>query len=194
MAQVSKIDPNQWYSLYIGTGTQNLVGTTLFQADRSVGTVYIAGEDTSKRNQRWQIFKLNSTAWILRSQAGGPNAYLGTFYAEPEVTEGKTVPRIVRGDIADASVFWTIGSWGDTTWYFSNLANGTGYRLMLKPTGGYLAMSPNITAPQVGQKWQFDTITAINDQRYSSVNVSRLSWIGEVETILKLRFFSWSTQ
>ncbi|KAF1847478.1 uncharacterized protein K460DRAFT_414222 [Cucurbitaria berberidis CBS 394.84] len=36
---------------------------------------------------------------------------------------------------------------------------------------GILSMSPNVTAPQNGQRWRFKSITAINNDKYSSINL-----------------------
>lgn len=167
------IDSNMWYQLFIGTGTQSLVGTSPYSGSGSRGATFINSTDNTSGTQQWQIFQINSTTWTLRNQEGGPNAWLGTAFSNTEDTEGKTRPCMERGDVADASVYWTISPWGDGTWYFSNAANGTNYH-MKKKDNGLMVMSPNITAPQNGQRWKFKKITAINNDNYSSVNVS--SW------------------
>ncbi|OAL48309.1 hypothetical protein IQ07DRAFT_96181 [Pyrenochaeta sp. DS3sAY3a] len=88
-----------------------------------------------------------------------------------EATAGKTRPMIARGDIADASAYWSISPWGDGTWFMTNAANGTGYHLNREDGNGTLSIDPNITAPQNGQRWGFKEITEINDSRFSTVNL-----------------------
>jgi LPXTG-motif cell wall-anchored protein len=77
-----------------------------------------------------------------------------------------------RGDIATNNVFWTFGAWGDGTYFLTNTANGTDWH-MNKKDNGIMAMSPNITAPQNGQRYDFKAVGKIDDARYSSVDVSR---------------------
>ncbi|KAG9189322.1 hypothetical protein G6011_06190 [Alternaria panax] len=171
MAQEPDIDPNRWYSMYIGSHTQAMVGTVLYDGDGSRGAVFIKTRNDTETEQRWQLLKLSSTAWTLRSQGSGPNSYLSAIYSDDEQQEGKSSAYMARGDIADASAYWTITSWGDETWYLTNLANKTDYHLTLTPNAGHIVMSSNITAPQKGQKWEFLEIAAIDDERYSSVNL-----------------------
>ncbi|CAO2651592.1 Nn.00g041620.m01.CDS01 [Neocucurbitaria sp. VM-36] len=170
MTSLENLNSNTWYQVYIGTGTQSLVGTSPFSGSGSRGATFINYTDNSSANQRWQIFQLNSTAWTLRNQEGGPNAWLGTTLSDSENTEGATRSCMERGDVADASVYWTINPWGDGTWYFSNAANGTGYHLQKKDSG-IMVMSPNVTAPQNAQRWKFKKITTINNDNYSKINL-----------------------
>jgi hypothetical protein len=174
MAQEPDIDPNRWYSMYIDSHTQAMVGTVLYNGDGSRGAVFIKTRNDTETEQRWQLLKLNSTAWTLRSQGSGPNSYLSAKYSDDEQQAGKSFAYMARGDIADASAYWTITSWGDDTWYLTNLANKADYHLTLTPNAGHIVMSSNITAPQKGQKWKFLDIAAIDDERYSSVNVRNI--------------------
>jgi hypothetical protein len=100
------------------------------------------------------------------------------MFASDEKTEGNTVAGMLRGDVADASVFWNIGSWSDETWYFTNLANGTNH--LIKKPNGLTVMTPDISAPAApGQRWYLKKITAINDKDYSSVNVRSICGRGD---------------
>lgn len=121
--------------------------------------------NTTKPTQRWQVFQLNSTTWTLRCNESGPNAWLGATG-----TADDSSPYLARGDVAGDDAFWTIAPWGDETWYLYNAANGSDSHLQ-KNGNGLMAMSPNITAPQGGQRWSFDKIEAINDEQYSTINV-----------------------
>jgi hypothetical protein len=162
---VPNFDSNQWYSLYVGNGTQGLVGTTLFKG--TTGAVFPATRNESASEQQWQIFKLNSTTWALRSRDSGPNGFLGAKWNE--YTQSQILPIVVRGDVADASALWTFNLWEDSTLKLSNLANGTDNLLQKNPQ---LAISSNAPLPPVGEGWKYTAVGAIDDVRYSSVRVS----------------------
>jgi hypothetical protein len=188
-------DINQWYQIYYGDeqdGGQSLVGTSLYTGSGAKGAVFLSPSNTSQPVQRWQIFPVtvNSSAlYTLRSKDAGPNAFLGTQYTPDEETEGKTRPAMFRGDVAGDNVYWAFGSWGDGTWYLTSASMGPKYR-MNKKNNGIMAMSPNITAPQNGERYSFATIAKIDDIKYSSVNVS-LSSLTVSEVILLTHFASW---
>lgn len=172
MAQAPDLDSNQWYHMYVTSGpAQAFVANSL--SDES-SAVYFRPTNTTQPAQRWQVFRLNSTAWTLRCQAGGPNAWLGTFLTSDT---GETRPRLDRGDIADDSVYWNFGPWGDGTWYLWNYANATKNHLE-KQGNGLLIMSPNITAPASGQRWAFEKIAPVDDQQYSTISVSSTTRAG----------------
>jgi hypothetical protein len=165
------INPNSWYQLCTGTCDQSLFGSEVYAKSGSTGAAFCTETNTTSENQRWQLLKLNASAWTIRSQKAGADVYLGAAYDPNEETEGNTTAVMLRGDVADASVYWNIGPWGDTTWYFTNLANGTNH--LVKKPNSLMAMTPNISAPAApGQKWHVKKIVAINDKDYSSVNVS----------------------
>ena len=125
--------------------------------------------NTSSPTQRWQVYQVNSTAWTLRCQESGPNAWLGATG-----TANDTAAYLARGDVAGADVFWTIDPWRDSTWYMWNAANGSEYHLK-KNSSNLLEMSSNITAPMPGQRWTFEKIEAIDDPQYSTLSVCSTS-------------------
>lgn len=166
MSKTPTIDSNQWYHMYVTSGPgQALIGLNPGK-DGLRAAVYFNPTNLTSPTNRWQIFPLNSTTYALRCQSNGPNAWLGVKIGD----KGEAAPYLARGDLSDDSAFWTIGSWGDDFWWFSNAANGTSR--LNKKGDGLVEMSENITAPQNGQRWKFDGIGAINDAQYSSVNVS----------------------
>ncbi|KAF9699594.1 hypothetical protein EKO04_002431 [Ascochyta lentis] len=165
------LDTNQWYFLYVGNSKDNaLWGTSLYSKGKE-GAVFLNYTQTGVNNMRWQIYPFNDTSYIIRSKAGGANALLGTHYVPAEQTEGHTRPYMVKDSIADDSVFWQFGSWGDDSWWLTNARNGTTYHLNLKPNG-LLTMDPNISAAAWGgQSWKFGSIEKIDDQTFSSVTL-----------------------
>ena len=168
------IDKNQWYHLYVnGIKKRALIGTDLNSSGGTRGAVFFNTTDTAVNVQRWQIYPVtvnDTTVYTLRCKETGPNGFMGTGYVDEEETEGKTRPMMLRGDIADNTVYWNFGSWGDGTWFLTNSANGTDYHLN-KKAGNVVAMSPNVTAPQNGQRFGFAAIDRIDDEKYWSVNV-----------------------
>jgi hypothetical protein len=64
-----------------------------------------------------------------------------------------TRPMMMRGDIANNSVYWSFNAWGDSTWFLTNAANDDQH--LNRQGNGPLSMSSNITAPQNGQRWGF---------------------------------------
>ncbi|KAF2126043.1 hypothetical protein P153DRAFT_323007 [Dothidotthia symphoricarpi CBS 119687] len=169
-----EVDTNQWYYLYVNNNKDSaMLGSPLYSEDGTRGAVFFNATDTSADNMRWQIFPVSvnsSVVYTFRSKRGGSNAFIGTAFNSAEDTEGNTQPGMVRGDVADTSVYWTFGAWGDGTWWLSNAQNGTGYHMTRKPST-LMAMDPNITAPQNGQRWGLSPIAKINDPAYSSINL-----------------------
>jgi hypothetical protein len=168
-------DKNQWYHLYVnGDKDAALIGTVLFDNAGTRGAVFFKTTNLTEDNQRWQIFPVtvnDTTVYTFRGKTAGPSGFLGTAYREKEDTEGKTAPTMLRGDVATDSVYWSLDAWGDGTFAMSNAANGTGYH-MDRAESALVRMNPNITAPQNGQRWSFETIDKIDDVKYSSVSVS----------------------
>lgn len=166
------IDNNQWYSLYVNrNNSASLLSTNNFSRDHSAGASFFTKTNHSDPRQRWQIYGINSTTFVLRTQEGGATLFLGSQGADKN---GLISPLMLRGDVADASVFWQLGAWGDDTFYLWNGGNGTGYHLARTDTGIGICMNSSIAAPQNKQRWMFDGVTAIDDQAYSTVAVSLL--------------------
>ena len=168
------MDPNAWYSLSIASDPSSLLmSTNLFSRSGTAGATFFASAAPDNATQRWQVFPLNTTTFVLRTQEGGANALIGS---QPADAKGVISPLMLRGDVADESVFWTIGGWGDGTWWLANGGNGSAYHLARNRTG--VVMDGNVTAPQNEQRWGFEKGAAVDDERYSSVNVSRVQLRG----------------
>jgi hypothetical protein len=163
-----------WYQIYVNENKDNsLWGTNLYNDGRS-GAVYFNTTQTDRAINRWQLYPVNSTTYVLRTQEGGPNAFLATAFVRDEATPGQTRAVMVNGTLSDDSVYWTISPWGDGTFYMTNGANGTAWH-MKKKGDGLVSMDSNITEIQPGQRWSFTA--AQNDEiknqpRFSTVNVS----------------------
>lgn len=163
-----------WYQIYVDEDKDNsLWGTVLY--DKGLhGAVFMNATQTEKANNRWQLFSVNRTTYVLRSQVGGHNAFLAAGIWDEEETPGQTVPIMINGTIADDSIYWNISPWGDGTFFMTNGANGTAWHLK-KKDNGLLCMDSNIIDPQPGQRWSFtdEQDDVIRDlPQFSTVSVS----------------------
>ncbi|KZM26884.1 uncharacterized protein EKO05_0011403 [Ascochyta rabiei] len=162
------LDTNQWYSMYVNNDNRtSLLGTNLYNRAGTTGAVFFNNTNPDIATQRWQIYPINATAYVLRCKASGANGFIGT---QPADAAGAITPLMLRGDVADNSVFWRFGSWGDGTWYLWNSANGTEFHFAAR-SDGLVTMDKNISAPQNKQRWGFDTLANIDDKAYSSVTL-----------------------
>ncbi|KAF2653231.1 hypothetical protein K491DRAFT_680723 [Lophiostoma macrostomum CBS 122681] len=173
---MANFDKNQWHQLYTNqSDVMSLLGTNLYQ-DGKTGSVFFNTTDTDDPRYRWQIFSINSTTYVIRNQDGGGTALLGTAYAPTEDYDGHTRGQMVKGNISDESVYWTITPWNDGTYYMVNEANGTNWHL--GNHNGIIILDSNITKAPDGtapgeQRWTLHPIenATINDSRFSSVEL-----------------------
>jgi hypothetical protein len=182
---MAKFNSNNWYQIYVNDHDKNsMQGTNLFK-DNKTGSVYFNGTQLDEPKCRWQIYGINSTTHVLRTEWGGPDAFLVAKFAADEPTQGQTQAMMTRGDLTDNSVYWSMTPWGDGTFYMTNAQNLTRWRLEKKGNGGVI-LSSNITntPPRGGQRWQFLPIkddqnkpVQINDARYSTIDVSTLLFV-----------------
>ncbi|KAF1917272.1 hypothetical protein BDU57DRAFT_159420 [Ampelomyces quisqualis] len=148
----------------------------LFNASNTKGAVFMSPNEASATVQRWQIVPVNinqTHAYILRTRESGANGFMGTGYFANEGSEGMTRPSMFRGDVVDNNVYWNFGSWGDGMFYLTNTINGT-YHLN-KKNNGIMAMSRDIAVPQNGQRFSFDAVAKVDNEKYSSVNLIGIS-------------------
>lgn len=163
-----------WYHLYVNTDkTRSLAATDLFSRNGTMGAVLYKSVATQNATQRWQWYGINSTTYVLRCEEGGPDAFLGTKYSSDEHTPGQTQAVMVRGNVSDNSVYWTVSPWGDGTFFMTNGENGTDWHLEKRGSGS-IALSSNVTVPQNGQRWSFTAIEEIDNDKYNTVSVSYL--------------------
>jgi hypothetical protein len=167
---MANFNPHRWYHLYTNENkTSAFLGTGL-SGNRS-GSTFFDEWNATARNQNWQFFLIKDTYYVLRSRAGGENAFLGTFYSKKEQTPGNTRPRMINGTLSDDSIYWKITPWRDGTFYLSNKANGTDYHLARKEDN-LVAMDSNITLKSDGQRWSFEPGDNIEPGAFSTPSVS----------------------
>lgn len=133
-------DEDRWYHVYIGEDkTSALVGTYLVFGDpllqdttkqnNTVGATFKSVNNIEEKNnveQKWQIVAFDSDYYVLRTQAAGVNGYLSSYFdADRTNLSSRTLTRMVRDNVSDASVYWKITPWRDGTFQLTNKANGT---------------------------------------------------------------------
>lgn len=168
------LDDNAWYQVNVTRFTGlSLRGTSLYN-DGNTGAVFYQNTNTSIPGQSWQFYPYNSSVYLLRCKNGGPNAYLavaaGTGNSDSSTVTGNTVPILANYNVTDDSMFWQVAPWGDGTYHFSNLANGSDWRLNVLGNA-LMAMDSNITSAQSGEHFTFTSMSTIGDSQYSTVNV-----------------------
>jgi hypothetical protein len=176
------IDDNLWYQVIITSDDVLSLASTNSQSGH--GAVFFEITNITSPRQQWQIWNAKDGTYVLRSQESGPNFYV-TTQADKQDTEdnsGSSTPGTTLYTHADQSMYWTIGPWGDGSFFLTNRANGTNWHLEKKPNA-LMAMSSNTTAPQPGQSFLFKALTKIDDQSYSTVQVCSQS---DIDTFLIL--------
>ncbi|KAK2615503.1 hypothetical protein N8I77_002253 [Diaporthe amygdali] len=166
-------DTNAWYQVNVTKFPgSSLLGTSLFQ-DGKTGAVFYQNTNTSAKGQSWQFYPYNSSVYLLRCKDGGPNGYLAAAAGKTDTDQsdvtGNTVPILANYNVTDDSMFWTVAPWGDGTYYFSNLANGSEWRLSVMDNK-LMVMDSNTLPAQSGEHYTFTSLSTIGDSRYSTVN------------------------
>jgi hypothetical protein len=175
---MANFDRNQWYHIYFDKNvTKALKGTQLFKAATQSGSAFFHGFDKTDPAYQWQFYPVDdSKFYLLRTKASGADGFLGTMFSPDEETPGHTVPRMIRGNVSDDSIYWKVGTFPDGTFFLSNKANKTTYHLTRK-ANNLAAMTSNTSASLAlpGQHLSFDTISAIDNEKFSTVSVSHVN-------------------
>lgn len=178
---MANFDSNQWYHIYYNnTKTNALKGSQLFNATTQSGSTYFDSYDPKDASFQWQFYPVNNTKfYLLRTKASGADGFLGTKFAPNSDTPGHTVPRMIRGNVSDDSSLWNIGTFPDGTFFLSNKANKTTYHLTRNEKNSLASMTSKTDASLQlpGQHLSFETISAIDNDNFSTASVSLLCGI-----------------
>lgn len=137
---MANLDSNQWYHVYSHANNKwAMMGTALYDNHGTNGTTFFQPANITKAWQQWQFSSVGSGYYVLRTRDSGWNGFLVTKHS-PDTTKTRTqtLATMVRGDLADDSVYWKVGLWDDGTYYLTNKANGT--ELHLEDTDGASTM------------------------------------------------------
>lgn len=144
-------------------------------ATTGTGSVYLTEIGKTVGNaQLWQFYQHNDS-YVIRCKGSGATNYM--LSAEPdnptpsEIT-GNTVPALGSTAVIDQGMFWQITPWKDNSYYFTNSANKTGWRMQARDGGNLLAISSNITKEsRASQSFEFKAVSKIDDQQFSTIDV-----------------------
>ncbi|KAH9222538.1 hypothetical protein DL95DRAFT_454540 [Leptodontidium sp. 2 PMI_412] len=146
-------DPNRWCQISVAgsfLAGNNLVGGELLSPEGTGGSVFMYVGNASFTDQQWQIFPYNSTNYVLRTHRSCPFGYLAVTYLATEPMPGYTVVATKNASIADNSMFWSIGPWGDDTPpgdcdHYLNEYNFGSFRLFFERHGDFKLGSHLVT-------------------------------------------------
>ncbi|KAJ4984117.1 hypothetical protein SVAN01_10405 [Stagonosporopsis vannaccii] len=142
------IDPNTWYSLYVNDNNASLLmRTALFNRSGTAGAAFFAKAAQDNSTQHRQLFPTDNTTFVLRTQEGGANSFLGT---QPADGKGVISPLMLRGD---------------SLW---NGENRTEYHPAKVEKGTGVAMSEDLAPPQNGQRLRWDAGTLLTTRATAS--------------------------
>lgn len=171
------LDTNTWYQV---TSPQlddySMRGTNLWASDGTTGALWMDKTNvTGIGGFSWQFWPWNSSVYLLRCKDCGSTGYLavdvGDDGAPADQDEtGNTILITANYDVGGDSIFWEIKPWDDGTYYFSNLANGSAWR-MNALSNTLMVMDSNITSGQEGEHYDFTSLSAIDNSDYSTVDV-----------------------
>lgn len=171
---MANFDIDKWYQLYLNQDNDYaFAGTELDRANGTEGAVFYRPSNTSAGRQWWQLYAMDDTYYVLRTRAGGPDAFLGARYASEEKTPGQTRAYMIQGNMSDDSVFWKISPWGDGTFYMTNKQNGTDWNLGRTRNGQNVTvvLDSNKTDTPAMQRFSFQALNNIAAKGYSTVRV-----------------------
>ncbi|PWI68102.1 hypothetical protein PCL_02503 [Purpureocillium lilacinum] len=165
----SNLDPNAWYHLTEGRvddyDKKNFGG--MLQIDGK-GVFYVFAAD---KNQYFQFQPVDDKPgrYQIRASKTAINRQLGVCRVEAETDSDKTRPCMLAPDGSDVQK-WDVANWGNNTYRFVNVHNGTGYHLDVHP-GSAVFLSSNIDTKvyQPAQHWLMTSAKAVNDGAYSTV-------------------------
>ena len=107
-----------WYHLYVNLNdTIALTGTNLYIRNGTMGDLKFSTWNRENSAQLWQFYNVSDTAFTLRCKSCGVDAYLSTKLQPKEESLGNTQALMMRADVSDDSVFWSVAPWNDGTFY-----------------------------------------------------------------------------
>ncbi|KAF6829478.1 transmembrane alpha-helix domain-containing protein [Colletotrichum plurivorum] len=167
----AKLDSNAWY----------IVSET--RVDQVTNTKYNNNLQTT--NQGLRVYALKPAAWqfhpvgniegryLARLNTSGIREQLSVCYRADEIHPSRTIG-CMRDSVSDESQMWDISNWGDGSWKFTNVANGTKYVLDVHPNSNLFMSSEvegteGVSDKQVAQHWVMSSERPVNDGAYSTI-------------------------
>ncbi|KAH0421017.1 hypothetical protein CcaCcLH18_13680 [Colletotrichum camelliae] len=166
----AKLDANAWYQV-----SETRVTNVSAPINNNLQTTNAGLRVFAKTAQAWQFQPFGDVEgrYLARLNTSGVGQQLSVCYKEDEVHPSRTIGCLRRTE-SDESQQWDISEWGDGSYKFTNVGNGSNYVLDVHP-GSNLFMSSEIegsdgvSGKQVAQHWVMTSERAVDDGAYSTI-------------------------
>ncbi|KAF7542529.1 hypothetical protein G7Z17_g11492 [Cylindrodendrum hubeiense] len=106
--------------------------------------------------------------YALRCSRTGVFKQLSACYVEDEIDDSKTEPCMVASDGTKAQM-WDIADWGNSTYRFINVKNGSDYVMDVHPGNPpFMSSDLRTNIPQPGRHWLMTSVRDVDDGAYST--------------------------
>lgn len=148
-----------WYRILIRSrsGLEDL--GIAYALSFNLGDSLFISSNHSSAAQKWQLFPISHSFFLLRNKASGHNRFL-------PAQDNTSVP--IFDDHTNSSTLWTIGAWGDGAFYFGNIASGVIRYLSIDHIDG-VRMNPNISRYHGQRAFTFYRVDMINVSLFSEI-------------------------
>ena len=169
---MSLFDKNHWYQITIPTfDTLSMTGLQPV-ANSPAAAVFFHTTNTSSPAQRWQIYPIENSSYIIRSQSSLGSAYLSVrANTTSESQNGGTTAIIRNASLASHESFWQTETFDNGLFPLKTVANSTKWNLFVKDAG-LMAMTNDIAGQQKNQGFNFTRLGKIDDAAFSTIQVS----------------------
>lgn len=136
-------------------------------AENSSGDLQVAGIE----DQYWQFQPVDDKEgrYALRCSKTGVLKQLSVCYNKDEIANTKTQPCLADSNGNDEQK-WDVADWGNNTFRFVNVKNGTDYVLDVHPGNPpFLSDDLRTNIPQPAQHWLATSVKNVDDGAYSTV-------------------------
>ncbi|KAF7561852.1 hypothetical protein G7046_g2279 [Stylonectria norvegica] len=176
---ISKLSPktfdaNVWYQI-----TEGRVDT--YDSDKFTSAFQIGENGTlvvhPAVDTYWQFQPVDDKdgRYAVRCRQTGVFKQLGVCFVPTEIADSKTQPCLVDSNGSDAQK-WDIADWGNSTYRFVNVKNGTDYVMDVHPGNPpFMSNDLRTNIPQPAQHWLMTSVMDIDDGAFSTTFTNKPS-------------------
>jgi hypothetical protein len=172
---MAPFDTNKWYQITLPIyGRRVMVGQPILPPNTTADVSFAITSSTGNE-KRWQIYPVEGSRYILRSQVSSPNTYL-TIQSDANANDAG------RGNIATMrsvlgahdEIYWKITRFQNNGYMLVNNATGAKWHLHAE-TPDTVSMTNNITSEQDNQQFLIQSVGPIDNETFSSIQVRDFS-------------------
>lgn len=180
---------NTWYQINWKYGSALMHSPLYVQYESfAYGSAYLSPYDWMK----WQFIPSpqNTSQFVIRPAELGVGAWLGSAQkglVDAACQNDCSETGLFVTNRLDASSLWTVSQWDDSSYYFSNNANGSDWLLSVDGLGPGAGSWLNMGKPSTNrtiQQWNITSIGLINDVAYSTVSEMHGHYSSRISTDL----------